>query len=80
MMFRVVSATMRWPFTAMTPRPSASSRPRWRPSKLNGVLRVIAVHGGPASDTTLMIRPLDALVAGVNAIGRQPGTPRPEAG
>ena len=41
----------------------------------NGVLRVIAVHGAPAREITLMIRPLEALRAGVKAMERQLRTP-----
>ena len=36
----------------------------------DGVLRVIAVHDAPARGVTLMIRPLDTLLAGVKAMGR----------
>ena len=80
MMFRVVSATIRSAvhgddtetvcfFTAEVEGEQAE----WP------FFRVIAVHGGPASDIPLMIRPFDALLAGVKAMGRQ-RRPRPEAG
>ncbi len=38
--------------------------------RADGVLRV---RGAPAADVTLMIRPLDALLAGVKAMGRELG-------
>jgi hypothetical protein len=38
--------------------------------RADGVLRV---RGAPATDVTLMIRPLDALLAGVKAMGRELG-------
>jgi hypothetical protein len=38
--------------------------------RAEGVLRV---HGAPAADVTLMIRPLDALLAGVKAMVRELG-------
>ena len=47
--------------------------------QVNDVLRVIALHGATASDTTLMIRRLDALLVGVRAMGGNSG-PATEAG
>jgi ketosteroid isomerase-like protein len=38
--------------------------------RADGVLRVVAERDAPAGEVTLMIRPLDALLAGVKAMGR----------
>jgi len=40
----------------------------------DGVLRVIAERDAPATELTLMVRPLDTLIAGVKAMGRILGT------